>query len=49
MKIPVTEAKKPTRRKIMETVRHAGARKAVRGATSANSQNFLYDEEGLPK
>jgi prevent-host-death family protein len=39
----------PARRKIMETVRRAGALKAVRGATAARSQDFLYDEDGLPK
>jgi prevent-host-death family protein len=38
-----------TRRKILEAVRRAGAAKAVKGATAARSQDFLYDEDGLPK
>ncbi len=37
------------RRKIMEAARAAGAAKAVRGASAATSQDFLYDEAGLPK
>ena len=36
------------RRKIMEAVSRAGAAKAVEGAMAARSQDFLYDEEGLP-
>ncbi len=36
------------RRHIMEAVRRAGAANAVRGATAARSQDFLYDEDGLP-
>ena len=38
-----------TRRRILEAVRTAGAAKAVRGATAARSQDFLYDGDGLPK
>ncbi len=38
-----------TRRKIMEACRRAGALKAVKGAAAAKSQDFLYDEDGLPK
>jgi prevent-host-death family protein len=37
------------RRKIMEAARRAGSAKAVRGASAAESQDFLYDEDGLPK
>ena len=37
------------RRKMMEAVSRAGAAKALQGATAANSQDFLYDEDGLPK
>lgn len=37
------------RREIMEAARRAGAAKAVRGAPAAASQDFLYDEAGLPK
>jgi prevent-host-death family protein len=38
-----------TRRKVMEAVRRAGAAKAVEGTSAARSQDFLYDEDGLPK
>lgn len=38
-----------TRRKIMEAVSRAGPAKAVRGADAAASQDFLYDQDGLPK
>jgi prevent-host-death family protein len=38
-----------TRRKVMEAVSRAGAAKAVRGPTAAESQDFLYDDAGLPK
>ncbi len=38
-----------TRRKVMEAVRRAGMAKAVKGASAADSQDFLYDEHGLPK
>ena len=37
------------RRAIMEAVRKSGAAKAVEGASAAASQDFLYDEAGLPK
>lgn len=42
-------ADRATRRKIMETVRRAGAAKATTGVSAAESQDFLYDEDGLPK
>jgi prevent-host-death family protein len=38
-----------TRRKVMEDVRRAGAAKAIEGVSAARSQDFLYDEDGLPK
>ena len=38
-----------TRRKVMEDVRRAGAGKAIEGVSAARSQDFLYDEDGLPK
>ena len=44
-----TAAAGATRRKIMEAVRREGVAKAVQGATAARSQDFLYDDEGLPK
>ena len=37
------------RRKIMEAISRTGAAKSVQGATAARSQDFLYDEDGLPK
>ena len=37
------------RRGLMEAARRSGAAKAVRGEGAANSQDFLYDEAGLPK
>ena len=37
------------RRKVMEAARSAGVIKAVKGASAAASQDFLYDEAGLPK
>ncbi len=38
-----------TRRRILEAVRTAGTAKAVQDVTAAKSQDFLYDEDGLPK
>lgn len=38
-----------TRRKILESTRSAGMAKAVSGADAARSQDFLYDDAGLPK
>jgi prevent-host-death family protein len=37
------------RRKILEEVRASGGAKASPGASAARSQDFLYDEYGLPK
>lgn len=37
------------RRMIMENARRTGTAKAVRGASASASQDFLYDEDGLPK
>lgn len=37
------------RRKIMESARRSGAAKAVKGAQASRSQDFLYDDDGLPK
>jgi prevent-host-death family protein len=48
--VPV--AKKPTgtgRRRILEEARAAGKQKAIPGAAAAGSQDFLYDDNGLPK
>jgi prevent-host-death family protein len=38
-----------TRRQIMEAARRSGAAKAVQGVGAARSQDFLYDDNGLPK
>jgi len=38
-----------TRRQILEAARTAGAARASAGSTAARSQDFLYDEDGLPK
>lgn len=43
---PVRDAK--TRRALLEAVRKAGAAKAAAGPDAARSQDFLYDENGLP-
>jgi prevent-host-death family protein len=37
------------RRKILESLFGSGKRKATRGPSAARSQDFLYDEFGLPK
>lgn len=37
------------RRKVMERARRLGSAKAVQGASAAESQDFLYDEDGLPR
>lgn len=37
------------RRKLMESIRRSGMSKAVQGAAAAQSQDFLYDEDGLPR
>ena len=38
-----------TRRALLEELRAAGARKATKGPSAARSQDFLYDEYGLPQ
>jgi prevent-host-death family protein len=37
------------RRKIIDEVRASGGAKATPGPSAARSQDFLYDEHGLPK
>jgi len=37
------------RREILEKLRRAGAVKGLAGEDAARSQDFLYDEFGLPK
>lgn len=37
------------RRRLLETVRKESSRMAVQGPSAAASQDFLYDDEGLPR
>ena len=37
------------RKELLETIRASGAAKASPGPDAASSQDFLYDENGLPK
>ena len=37
------------RRKIIEAARRSASAKVVQGASAALSQDFLYDEDGLPE
>ena len=37
-----------TRRALLEKLRTLGAAKANRGPTAERSQDFLYDDDGLP-
>ncbi len=45
----VVLADRSARRKIMEAARRSGSAKAVKGAPASRSQDFLYDEDGLPR
>lgn len=38
-----------SRRALMESVRASGRAKAAAGPDAARSQDFLYDDQGLPK
>lgn len=38
-----------SRAALIDAVRAEAAAKAIAGATAARSQDFLYDDEGLPK
>lgn len=37
------------RRALMERIRLSGAAKALPGPAAARSQDFLYDDDGLPR
>ncbi|EXL02177.1 prevent-host-death protein [Brucella anthropi] len=37
------------RRALLEALRKSGAAKALAGAPAARSQDFLYDDDGLPQ
>jgi prevent-host-death family protein len=48
--VPVKAAPNPrTRRALIDAVRASGAAKATAGPDAARSQDFLYDDDGLPK
>ena len=48
--VPVTSPKQPElRRKIIMDLRREAIRKVKAGPDAARSQDFLYDENGLPK
>lgn len=48
--IPVRERVDPaSRRKLLEAVRADAADKASPGLDAATSQDFLYDDQGLPR
>ena len=40
---------RPVRAALLRKVRAAGRQKAKAGESSARSQDFLYDEDGLPR
>lgn len=47
--VPVKAVADPAaRRALMESLGRRAAEKAVQGAGAARSQDFLYDEDGLP-
>jgi prevent-host-death family protein len=47
--VPIRQAgDAAARRRILEAARQQASRKAVRGPSAAKSQDFLYDEDGLP-
>ena len=48
--VPVARALDRTqRRALLEAARKSGSAKATKGPSAARSQDFLYDEYGLPK
>ena len=48
--VPIQPAVDPVaRRKLLETVNACGSRNAAAGPTAARTQDFLYDEDGLPQ
>jgi prevent-host-death family protein len=48
--VPVkAPADRGARRKLLETVPAQGAAKAQAGKSAAKNQDFLYDEDGLPR
>lgn len=48
--VPVTAVlDREARRALLEEIRASGSAKATPGPSAARSQDFLYDEYGLPK
>jgi prevent-host-death family protein len=49
--VPVMKARLGTkaRKELLEAIRASGTAKASSGAGAARSQDFLYDEDGLPR
>lgn len=48
--VPVAPVSDPhTRRKILDSVRQAAAKKISAGPSAARSQDFLYGDDGLPE
>jgi prevent-host-death family protein len=48
--VPVKAAtNRQTRRALLEATRASGAAKARPGPSAARSQDFLYDDDGLPR
>jgi prevent-host-death family protein len=48
--VPMRAATGPqARRVLLEAIRKAGSTKATAGPKAARSQDFLYDENGLPR
>lgn len=42
-------ADRTERRRLLEALRQKASRKAIQGPPAAASQDFLYDDEGLPR
>lgn len=49
--VPINKAPRDAngRRELLEAIRSSGVAKASPGPDAASSQDFLYDETGLPK
>lgn len=48
--VPVrTKPTEQDRRRILDAARKSGGRKATSGPSAARSQDFLYDDSGLPR
>lgn len=48
--VPIKRATdRASRRALLEEVRASGRAKATPGPSAARSQDFLYDDDGLPK